>query len=136
MTKFQKSGEIISFEFSEWNWWTYSDIYKIYQSGNNVLFEKLGFDAGYDDEIEPKIVVVAPEILTDLTKVVFEDNVNSRDGFDKINKHVLDWTSWHLYITFENWDNLSAKGYMRHPKNYHEAIDAIMDLIARYDVVE
>ena len=132
MTKFQNSGEIVSFEFSEWNWWTYSDTYKIYKSGNNILFEKNGFDAWYDDKIEPKTTVVDPKILSDLTKVVFEDKVNRRDGFDKINKHVLDWTSWHLYITFENWDNLSAKGYMRHPNNYSKVKGNFISIISKY----
>ena len=132
MTKFQKSGEIVSFEFGEWNWWTFSDTYKIYQSGDNVLFEKNGFDVGYDDEIVPKITAVDPEILSDLTKVVFEDKVNRRDGFDKINKHVLDWTSWYLYITFENWDNLSAKGYKRHPNNYSKAKWDFLSIISKY----
>jgi hypothetical protein len=132
MTKFQKSGEVVYFEFSGWNWWTYSDTYKIYKSGDNVLFEKLGFDAGYDDEIEPKITVVDSEILSDLTNVVFEDKVNRRDGFDKINKHVLDWTSRHLYITFENGDHLSANGYMRHPNNYSKAKGDLLSIISKY----
>ena len=132
MTKFQNSGEIVSFEFSEWNWWTFSDTYKIYKSGDNFLFEKNGFDAWYDDMIEPKITVVDPEILSDLTKVVFEDKVNRRDGFDRINKHVLDWTSWHLYITFENGDHLSANGYMRHPNNYSKSKWDFLSIISKY----
>lgn len=132
MTKFQKSGEIVSFEFGEWNWWTFSDTYKIYKSGDNVFFEKLGFQGWYYDSIEPKIAVVYPEILTNLTKVVFEDKVNRRDGFDKINKHVLDWTSWHLYITFENGDHLSANGYMRHPNNYSKAKGDFLSIISKY----
>ena len=132
MTKFQKSGEVVFFEFSEWNWWTYLDTYKIYKSWDNILFEKNGFDAWYDDKIEPKTTVVDPEILSDLTKVVFENKVNRRDGFDKINKHVLDWTSWHLYISFENWDNLSAKGYMRHPNNYQKAKGDFISIISKF----
>lgn len=132
MTKFQNSGEIVSFEFGEWNWWTFSDTYKIYKSGDNVFFEKNGFGAWYDYEIEPKIAVVDLEILSDLAKVVFEDKVNRRDGFHKINKHVLDWTSWHLYITFENGDHLSANGYMRHPNNYSKVKANFLSIISKY----
>jgi len=90
MTKFQNSGDIVSFEFYESNGRTYSDTYKIYQSGDNVLFEKIGFNDEYDDTIGSNITVVDPAILSNLTKIVFEDKVNRRDGFDKINKHVLD----------------------------------------------
>ena len=132
MTKFQNSGDIVSFEFYESNGRTYSDTYKIYQSGDNVLFEKIGFNDEYDDTIGSNITVVDPAILSNLTKIVFEDKVNRRDGFDKINKHVLDWTSWHLYITFENGDHLSANGYMRHPNNYSKAKGDFLSIISKY----
>lgn len=136
INKFTKSWNIVSFEYWASNWWTFSDTYKLYKSGDNVFFEKLSFDDWYDETKQPDIKVVDPGTLDKLTKLVFDYRVNRRDWFDKINRHVLDWTSRHLYITFENWDHLSANGYMRHPKNYHEAIDAIMDLIAMYDVAE
>jgi hypothetical protein len=134
MNKFTKSWNIVSFEYWTSNWWTFSDTYKLYKSGDNVIFEKSSFDDWYDETKQPDIKVMDPDILDKLTKLVFDYKVNRRDGFHKTNRHVLDWTSWHLYINFENWDHLSADGYMRHPRKYHEAIDAIMNFIAIADV--
>lgn len=56
-------------------------------------------------------------------------NVLSWDGFNKSDKDVLDGDSFHLYVTYNDYRNISASGYMMYPNNYRDFKNDINDLI-------
>lgn len=64
--------------------------------------------------------VVGKEQATRIEEILTKYNIGKWNGFDKVDKYVLDGDSFHLYVHFENEDSINASGYMMYPKNYSE----------------
>jgi hypothetical protein len=51
--------------------------------------------------------------------------VSKWDGFDKVDKRILDGRSFTLSVWINDEDNISAHGYMKYPNNYKEVRKAL-----------
>ena len=72
--------------------------------------------------------------VDELIRILNEYEVYKWDGFDKVDKNVLDGRSFTLSIWINDEDNISAHGYMKYPGNYKEvrgAFDAFFEGLAR-----
>ena len=56
-------------------------------------------------------------------------HVGKWDGFNKVDKRILDGRSFSISISLENGETISAHGYMKYPKNYQEVRDGLQDII-------
>ena len=80
------------------------------------------------DESE-KTVRLAPEKVLALEELLRQYDVGSWNGFDKNNKAVLDGRSFSLSVKMAEEQEISARGYMKWPKNYSEVAGALKALM-------
>ena len=71
-------------------------------------------------EDETQEVELTKEQVKEIEDLLNEYHVGKWNGFDKVDKNVLDGRSFSLYITLEDNTYISAHGYMKYPKNYKE----------------
>ena len=62
--------------------------------------------------------------IKELTNILEKYNISSWNGFDKVDKNVLDGNGFGLSIIFKNGDSISASGYMKWPENYGKVCTA------------
>lgn len=72
------------------------------------------------------------ELLQELAKLVDDYNLRKWDGFDKVNSHVLDGSSFDLEIRFGDGTSITASGSNRFPEGYSDAKTAVDDLFHGY----
>ena len=70
-------------------------------------------------EEEAIMVEVSKDKMEELVNIINMYRVYKWDGFDKVDKNVLDGDSFGLSIKSEN-KNISCSGYMKYPKNYRD----------------
>ena len=70
-----------------------------------------------EDAVEVKI---DNKDLEELKNIIEKFNISSWDGFNKVDKNVLDGNDFNISICMKNGDSISASGYMKWPKNYSE----------------
>lgn len=121
-----------------------SDItYFSYSAGGGMeLNSGVGYGAVLEDGVvtvtvrqsgvaeEDAVVIVSPDIpvMQRLRAIVEEYGLNRWDGFMKSNKHVMDGSSFSLYIQMDNGESITASGYMKWPRNYSDAASDISSL--------
>ena len=65
-----------------------------------------------------------------IVKILREYNVKSWDGFNKSDKNILDGSSFSFNLITKEGLKVSASGYMKYPKNYHEVTSKIKEIIS------
>ena len=69
-------------------------------------------------EEDAKMVIISKKDVKRVENVLVKYKVNKWNGFDKVDKNVLDGDSFSLYVTFDDDTSIDAHGYMRYPENY------------------
>ena len=68
-----------------------------------------------EDKLEIKI---NKEVIDRIEQVLNKYNISKWNGFDKVDKNVLDGDSFSLYLRMQNDKTIEASGYMKWPDNY------------------
>ena len=129
-TKLLKKTEIkniksFSFSYST-GYAMYSNvIYSLKKDKNKILVSIKPDGISDEEKLEAE---VDSSFLASLESILNEYNVGNWNGFDKIDKYVLDGNSFSLSIMMENDKSISAHGYMRWPKNYTEVKNKLNNL--------
>ena len=87
--------------------------------------------SGTDDKDKYKYSVDT-EFCEKLEELLEKYDVGSWDGFDKVDRDILDGSSFSLSITMKNGDSINASGYMKYPKHYR---DFVVDLAKLYEML-
>jgi len=74
---------------------------------------------------ETQSFAVDEEFARELEQILIDNGVGKWNGFDKVDKRVLDGRSFSLYITMTDGTSVDAHGYMRWPKNYTDVNAAV-----------
>lgn len=114
---------IKSFSFQEWNWWTYWFEYNVRVENDKIELEYLKRMGAREEK--PQKVKISKEELQKLEKMIEENNIKSRNWFDKYDPDVLDWTSRYIGIYYNNWNDITAHWYMKRPNWFREKIEPI-----------
>lgn len=105
-------------------YYNYSDGYKMsvcytfnldVKDGKNVVNVKQ--DGAYFEEKEVEFYV-EEDFVQKLEKILSTYSVGDWNGYDKIDKSVLDGDSFDIYITNNKGKHFEARGYMKWPENY------------------
>lgn len=80
---------------------------------------------------EAKEVELSKEEIQEIENKLNEYHVSRWDGFNKIDKNVLDGNSFSLTIRYKN-DSIGAHGYMKWPYNYREVRAYLDSLFSKY----
>lgn len=88
-----------------------------YKCGERCLVSVKPNEVNMED---PVVVEVDEEFGKKLEELLKKYEVNKWNGFDKSDLNVLDGNSFHLSVTMEDDQYISASGYMKYPKNYRE----------------
>jgi len=87
----------------------------------------------YGESEEDTITVEVKESdVLELEKSLNKYEVNKWDGFDKIDKNVLDGNNFSFSLTTKNAEEISAHGYMKYPKNYGEVRGLLDSFFEKY----
>lgn len=73
-------------------------------------------------------VIVADAAMAELEEIVFAQQMQNWDGFDKTSKTASDGDSFALHVTFADGTSISARGSNAFPKGYGEAKNAFLDV--------
>ena len=68
-----------------------------------------------EDKLEVKI---DKEVIDRIEQVLNKYNISKWNGFDKVDKNVLDGDSFSLYLRMQNDKTIEASGYMKWPEDY------------------
>ena len=75
-----------------------------------------------EDEL---VIEVNSELMEKISNVLVKYEVNKWNGFDKVDKDVLDGDSFSFSLSLKNDKSLSAHGYMRWPDHFRDVRDEI-----------
>ena len=70
-----------------------------------------------DDEFK---IEISDKEINKIKEILLKNKVSKWNGFDKVDRFVLDGNSFSLYIRFTNDKTIEASGYMKWPNNYYE----------------
>ena len=76
-------------------------------------------------EEDKSIKEVNKDIVLEIEKILTKHDIYKWDGFDKVDKDVLDGNSFSLSYRKEDNETISASGYMMYPDGYREFRDEI-----------
>ena len=85
-------------------------------------------------EEEARTYEVDKHKIQSFESLLNEIEIYKWDGFDKVDKNVLDGNSFSISVNFGDHKNISAHGYMRYPNGYREKTDSIKLWFTRIDV--
>ena len=71
---------------------------------------------------------VEDSVLDELSDIVFRHRLDRWNGFDKVDRRVLDGRSFRLYITLQNGKTITADGSNKFPDGYTEAKTELCDI--------
>ncbi len=90
----------------------------------------------YEDMLLPAYDVMTdtlPAVVLDsLTQLCRKHNVQNWDGFDGVNRYVLDGWGFSLYVSFDDGRSLSAHGSNMWPDGYHAFRDDMYTVMKPY----
>ncbi len=106
---------------------------KGYMMNANIIYEVNYNDNKYLVKIKPYMVsdedALEKEISSDEVKkiedILVKYNVNKWDGFQRVDKNVLDGNSFSLSVGFMDENSIHASGYMMYPKGYGDVRGAL-----------
>ncbi len=107
-----------------------------YMMNANIIYEFKLEDDRYIASIKPYLVADENTLIIDIDQDIVEKivdilkkyEVNKWDGFDKVDKDVLDGDSFSLSVWFKDDKSIHASGYMMWPENYRNVRDEISDI--------
>lgn len=102
-----------------------SNIVYIMECEDDCLVTIKPYDKSEQEKVEAKI---DDEFIKQLEKILNKYSVSKWDGFDKAAKNVLDGDSFHVYITYDDNQRVSASGYMMWPDRYKNVRGEIDEL--------
>ena len=110
-----------------------------YVSDANVEYTLSHENDGYIASIKPAYAPqeeriyfsVDESFANELEEILVTNKVGKWNGFDRYNRRVKDGDSFFLYITMMDGTELSAKGYMKWPRNYSAVKQEIEALFGR-----
>lgn len=85
---------------------------------------------GISEEDELK-VIVDKDIMDNIEGILRKYHVEEWNGFNKVNKNVLDGDDFSLSVKMVNDEEIYASGYMSWPKNYRNVIDGIDEIFMK-----
>ena len=131
-------GDVKSFHFGEAGYPSYYSVDIELQEDGTYRFISEGFsdESGIygTDLFAGKQGEIPKKEMERLAQVIKEYNLDSWDGFNKEAKGVLDGNGFTLEIEYTTGKGISATGYMKWPKNYDKARDALYSVL--HDIVE
>ncbi len=68
-----------------------------------------------EDKLE---IIINKEVIDRIEQVLNKYNISKWNGFDKVDKNVLDGDSFSLYLRMQNDKTIEASGYMKWPEDY------------------
>lgn len=129
-----------SFEIKQLSYFSfsYTSGYSAYSSANYSLTLENGvYTASIKPLNEPdeneRRFTVDHAFAERLAELLRTNGVESWNGFNKSNKHVMDGNSFSLTLKNLDGEVLSALGYMSWPKNYSETKAAIIELFSEQE---
>ena len=96
--------------------------YEIEYKSDEYIVTILPNEIPDEDKLEIKL---EKKEIKNIIKILNKYNVSNWNGFDKVDKNVLDGDSFHIYIETLDNDKVSASGYMKWPKNYNNVRDEL-----------
>ena len=117
--------EIAAFSFYHTASWT-GDCYclELKREADGVhLYAEVLFSGGRIAD-----AAIPDDVLKQVEELAGTYRVERWDGFDKSSKHVMDGSSFELYITLADGSTLSARGNNKFPEGYSEVSSAIRTL--------
>ena len=104
-------------------------IYEInYEDGKYILSIKPN---GVPDE-EVQKEEISKKDIKQVINILNKYNVSKWDGFNKIDKNVLDGDSFSFSLKYNDDKDVSASGYMRYPKDYGLVKQELVDIFTKY----
>ena len=100
-----------------------------YKCGERCLISIKPNEVNGDD---PEIVEVDESFGEKIEEILKKYEVNKWDGFNKTDSRVLDGNSFHLSVSMEDNQSISASGYMMYPKDYGKFSGEIESLFEQY----
>lgn len=94
---------------------SYSMMLEKTEGGTHVVLE-------LNSGIHTADVILQEDLLAELSRVATEYRMDAWDGFDKVNKHVLDGESFEIRMVLGDGRLLRAHGSNAYPKGYQEAV--------------
>ena len=126
-----KEGRVILFKYSvsgsRAGWREY---YEIVQQDDKLIL-KTNKEGSYSCDVFNE-VEIGKEVLSELTDYINEQHIYKWDGYEKFDKNVLDGNSWSLYIKYDSGNTISASGYMKHPKDFHQKMTGMIEIINKH----
>jgi len=113
-------------------------------STGNMINASVSYDLKCDNDIfiatiKPDGVAIEDAIKIEVTNeqmkkledILKKYHVEKWNGFDKVDKNVLDGNSFSLSIRMKDNSYISAYGYMKWPKNYSEVSNELGEFFAK-----
>ena len=119
-------GVLSSFYYSYGSFFEGEWVYMVYERGGNVYFLANGMN-GVDLNVASR---VEASVLDDITGILKEYKMFKWDGFDKIDYGVMDGYGFGLSAVYGE-QELIASGYMKYPRNYWKAHEALAGYLGR-----
>lgn len=111
-----ENTKYFSYSYTVGNYINGSVYYKIEidENGNYIAYFK---DDGVDEENQLKKEIDEDTII-ELENILNKNNIDKWNGFDKVDKYVLDGNSFSLYYKNGNNEIIESSGYMVYPNGY------------------
>ena len=119
------NGQITSFEYSFGSYDEGYKGYKIYSENDTTYFYKSGTDI---EEMEGDIEI-DNSVLTDISNLVKENNLNEWNGFNKRHPEILNGYSFGITTKYNDEKELKVYGYEEYPINYQDIHKKIVDYL-------
>lgn len=113
-----KNTKRFSFSYTVGNYMYGSYLYELKLDKNGKYIISYKPDGVSDEEILQK--EISKEDVKLLENVISKYNIYLWNGYNKVDKHVLDGNSFNLIYETKGNDYISASGYMKYPKGYKE----------------
>ena len=84
------------------------------------------------DEGDKQEVELDKKTINKIIDILNKYDVVNWDGFNKTDNNVLDGNSFHMNLTIQNNENISAFGYMMYPNNYNDVKKELDNLLSKY----
>lgn len=118
-------GKIISFSYNYGGFSKGYYNYSIEVKDDKVIFEANGHN-GVDLNINKEI---DSSKLEELAKLINKEKIYEWNNFEEKKEGVLDGNSFSLTIKYDDGKTITAKGYMKYPKNYDEKMSKLLEFI-------
>ena len=107
-----------------------------YMMNSDTRYRLTYRDGEYIANIKPRLkddeegleIAVNKEMMEEVSKILIKYDVGKWNGFDKVDKDVLDGNSFSFIVVLNDDKVIKASGYMKWPNNYREVVGEIEPL--------